>query len=90
MTNLTQNEIAVLRSLANNDYGTEGDGVWSWAVNHSLTPSGIEGKALSGVVSSLCAKGVISSQEYERNENVIYMNPVGKELIQSLGLVEMA
>lgn len=85
---LTDNEKAVMRALANNHYGTDGDGVWSWAVNESATPSGIEGKALSGVVGSLVKKGLISSEEYERNEWVIWMKPAGAEYIKANNLVE--
>lgn len=88
MSDLTQNEVAVLKSLANNHYGDDGDGVWAWAVNDSRTPSGITGKALSGVVGSLCKKGLISSEEYEKNEDVIWMKEAGKQAIINLGLVE--
>jgi DNA-binding MarR family transcriptional regulator len=90
MQNLTESEIAVLRSLANNHYGDKGDGVWSWAVNHSDTPSGITGKALSGVMGSLAKKGLITSEEYERNEDVIWMTDEGKATVESLGLCESA
>jgi len=55
---LTENEFAVLQSLAFNAYGDGGSDVWAWAVNDSSKPSGITGKALSGVVSSLCKKGL--------------------------------
>lgn len=83
MENLTDNEKAVMKALANNHYGDKGDGVWSSAVNDSNQPSGIEGKALSGVVGSLCKKGYISSEEYERKEWVIYMNPLGAAYIEA-------
>jgi len=88
MLTLTENEKAVMKSLANNHYGTDGDGVWSWAVNDSDTPSGITGPSLSGVIGSLCKKGLIRSEEYEKNEDVIWMNDSGKEYIASEGLVD--
>ena len=88
MTDLTANEIAVLKALANNCYGDKGDGVWSWAVNDSTTPSGIEGKSLSGVIGSLCKKGYIVSEEYERNEDVIWMREPGRAYIEANGLFE--
>lgn len=86
MSNLTPNEVAVLKSLANNTYGYGGDGVWSFAINDSDTPSGLTGKVLSGTVASLCKKGLIRSEEYEKNEDVIWMNESGKQAIAVLGL----
>lgn len=85
---LTANEVAVLKSLANNYYGDGQGGVWSWAVNDSDTPSGIEGKALSGVVGSLAKKGVVYSEKYSPKEDVIWFKPVALELIKELGLYE--
>ena len=79
---ITENEQKVLRSLANNHYGEKGHGVWSWAVNDSDTPSNIEGKALSGVIGSLCKKGFIVSEEYDVNEGVIWMLPKGAAYIK--------
>ena len=87
MLQLTENETKVMKALANNHYGDNGDGVWSWAVNDSQTPSGITGTSLSGVVGSLCKKGLIRSEEYERNEWVIWMNDSGKEFIKENNLV---
>lgn len=90
--NLTANEIAVMCALANNYYGDNGDsdngdGVWSWAINDSYTPSDVTGKSLSGTVSSLIKKGLISSQEFEKNEDVIWMNDSGKAYIIENDLV---
>lgn len=87
MITLTENEKAVMKSLANNHYGEAGDGVWSWAVNDSQTPSGISGASLSGVIGSLCKKGLIRSEEYEKNEDVIWMNDLGARYILDEGLV---
>lgn len=57
--NVTQNELAVLKALNGNFFSNEScDWVWSNCINDSNAPSGIEGKTLSGVVSSLCAKGL--------------------------------
>lgn len=79
--NLTFNEKAVMKSLFFNNYGDGGCGVWEWAVNDSQYKSGIDGKALSGVISSLCKKGIYKSEEYERNENVLYLTTLGREVM---------
>jgi hypothetical protein len=84
---LTDNEQKVLKSLANNNYGDYGDGVWSWAVNDSQCPSGIEGNALSGVVGSLVKKGLFRSEEYERNEWVLWRTEAGLEAMKQYGFV---
>lgn len=57
MTNATDNERKVLRSLLTNDYGN--GPTYAWVINHSSEPSGVEGKALSGVVASLSKKGFV-------------------------------
>ena len=85
---LTDNEKSVMKSLANNNYGDCGDGVWSNAVNDSLTPSGITGASLSGVIGSLCKKGFITSSKYEKNEDVIWMTETGKAYVTDQRLVE--
>jgi len=60
--NLTENEIKVLNAICHNFYGDgPGDHIWSDSINDSHKPSGIEGKALSGVVSSLCQKGMVET-----------------------------
>jgi hypothetical protein len=83
-TNLTPNETLVLKSLYFNAYGEKGDGVWSWAVNDSHAPSGLTGKVLSGVVGSLCKKGIIRSEYYDKNEDVIWTTDVGKAILEEL------
>lgn len=87
MVTLTDNEKAVMKSLANNHYGEQGDGVWSNAVNDSQTPSGITGASLSGVIGSLCKKGLITSEEYDKNEDVLWMTNLGKQYVADEGLV---
>jgi len=77
MIHITDNERKVLTSLQHNDYE---DGTWSWAINNSSKPSGIEGPALSGVVSSLVKKGLVTSDEYDHGENVICITQAGKDL----------
>lgn len=72
MTNLTEKETAVITSLIYNAYGDEDGGVWSGSVNDSRKPSGIEGKELSGVIGSLCKKGLLSSEEYEPGQDVLW------------------
>jgi len=83
----TDNEYAVLQSLAFNHYGDGGSDVWSWAVNHSGKPSGIEGKALSGVVASICKKGIYKSHSgYTKNKNDDYIErtPLGDKVVDKL------
>jgi hypothetical protein len=82
--NLTENEHAVLKALYNNAYGEKGDGVWAWAVNDSHEPSGITGKSLSGVVGSLCKKGLYRSEEYDKNEWVLYTTELGNSVMKEL------
>jgi hypothetical protein len=81
---LTTNEAAVMLSLKHNHYGTDGDGVWAWAINDSQKPSGITGKELSGVVGSLAKKGYLTSEEYDRGQNVIYMTELGAAYMQTI------
>lgn len=78
--NITENERKVLVSLFENHYGTGGEGTWAWAVNESSKPSGIVGKELSGVVSSLQKKKLISCQDSGRDA-AIYMTAEGKALV---------
>lgn len=82
--NLTDNERVVLKSLFHNYYGEKGDGVWSHAVNDSHEPSGLSGKTLSGVVSSLVQKGYYVRSEYEKNEWALWTTSLGKELMKEL------
>ena len=65
----TENEAKVLRSIATNSYCDanyrsprtyQAPDVWMDCINDSGLPSGIEGKALSGVCSSLSKKGFAS------------------------------
>lgn len=67
---ITSNEMKVLRTVCRNDftgangalpknYSEASDWIWSDCINESRFPSGIEGRALSGVVSSLCQKGLL-------------------------------
>jgi len=72
---LTANEKAVLKAMAFNHYG-EGSNTWSWAINESRAPSGLKGKALSGVVASLVKKGLFSVSG-EGKESAIYTTEAG-------------
>lgn len=65
MTKVTQNEYKVLRAILRNNFHnmsgawTIGSEIWSDCINDSQEPSGIEGKTLSAVVSSLSQKGLV-------------------------------
>lgn len=76
--NLTTNELAVLNALNSNYFsGEPGDWVWSNCINDSNKPSGLEGKALGGVVSSLCQKGLAEQDGNTGREACIRLTPAG-------------
>jgi hypothetical protein len=82
---LTEKEKAVLKAMAFNHYG-EGTCTWSWAINESREPSGIEGKELSGVISSLTKKGLFRVDEGEtRKEDSIWTTEAGKAAMIEFG-----
>lgn len=57
MTNLTDNEFKVLRSLDNSEYGEVlRDDVWTFTIADN---SDLSGKIISGTVSSLVKKGFV-------------------------------
>lgn len=70
---MTNNEFKVLRAIATNCFAPtnyaspesfdETAPVWSDSINDAGEPSGIEGKALSGVCGSLAAKGFVNTGE---------------------------
>ena len=86
---ITRNENKVLRAIASNcfndcnydmpdTYERAGSSVWSWLINDAGEPSGIEGKALSGVVASLNKKGLAVSQRGENaKDDTVYMTEAG-------------
>ena len=62
---LTDKERRVWRAICTNDYwnGRIGDGaIWANGINDAAEPSGITGRALSALVKSLVAEGLIESQ----------------------------
>lgn len=70
MTSVTHAEMLVLKAVffnhfsPSNGQGKETDideAIWSDCINDSAKPSGIEGKALSALVSTLCQKGFMRS-----------------------------
>jgi len=81
---ITDSEYAVLQSLYNNHYGDHGSCTWAWAVNHSEKPSGIEGKALSGVVGSLCKKGLYKADNCKGNDAGLWSTELGDEVMAEL------
>lgn len=79
---ITANEAAVLRSIATNCYNVLNYGVpscyeeanneiWTDLINDAEYPSGIEGKALSGVCGSLARKGLILSFDGGRDSTIM-------------------
>ena len=85
---LTPNETAVMTALAYNNYSIGDDPqdgqTWSELINDSSKPSGITGKSLSGVVSSLVKKNLIYSSEYDRNEFVIGFTSEGAKIAEAI------
>lgn len=68
MTTLTANETAVLNAIAYNFYGDgPGSDIWADSINDSSKPSGLSGNVLSGTVSSLSQKGLISCHGHGRD-----------------------
>jgi hypothetical protein len=90
---LTESETKVLIALATNDYaGLWGHDPkesyccvgWSNTINDSSFPSGIEGKALSGVVGSLSKKGLLTSDWYENNLYTLWLTKEGVAAAEEL------
>ena len=82
---LTANEYEVLQSLAFNNYGDGGSDVWSWAVNESQKPSTISGKALSGVVGSICKKGLYKTGDNgDKHGEYLYRTDLGDKVVAKL------
>ncbi len=77
---LTQKEIDALRAIAMAAEAATGDRSQSWWSNDILdyaddyTDSPITFAAVCG---SLVKKGLVFSQEYERNQNIIRVSPEG-------------
>ena len=81
----TENEYAVLQSLAFNHYGDGGSDVWSWAVNDSQKPSGLTGKTLSGVVASICKKGLYTSHSFgKKDDDFLGRTALGDKVVEIL------
>tara|TARA_R110002020_G_scaffold130222_2_gene291399 strand:- start:248 stop:562 length:315 start_codon:yes stop_codon:yes gene_type:complete len=90
---LTESETKVLIALATNHYGglDDHDPTWSaccvgWrdSINDSSFPSGIEGKALSGVVGSLSKKGLLTSEWYENDLYSLWLTKEGVAAAEEL------
>lgn len=65
----TDMEKIFLAALVRSEYGTDGDGTWEW----SIAPKEIPKTSRPGVIGSLVKKGIISSEEYDKGEFVIYI-----------------
>lgn len=63
MVKITEKELKVLFAIRNNDYcnGDATAATWVECINASSTPSGVEGRSLSGVVASLAKKDLVST-----------------------------
>ena len=72
---ITDSERKVLRSLMTNHYGDSS--TWADCINESDEPSGIEGKALSGVVASLSKKGLVACRSGCGESDTVDILPAG-------------
>ena len=83
-TDLTTSEYKVLRAIAFNDFGDgPGTDIWADCINGSRYPSGIEGKALSGVVASLAKKGFVRCHGTGRDA-CIRIVQISNELLEEM------
>tara|TARA_R110000803_G_scaffold201714_1_gene266580 strand:- start:34 stop:294 length:261 start_codon:yes stop_codon:yes gene_type:complete len=80
MTNLTTNEAEVLNAILESDYQVSdekdevvGNAVWTWSVADYVEA---QGKAFSGVVSSLVKKGFAETQE-NGNDSIMWITSEG-------------
>lgn len=84
---LTVKERAVLKALYFNAYGERGDGVYSWAVEESLEPSGLPDASIPGVIASLCTKGLYTSRPDDGGkpgERVLWLTDAGRVMMADL------
>ena len=87
VSDLTAKERAVLKALYFNNYGERGDGVYSWAVEESLEPSGLSASSIPGVIASLCIKGLYVSRPDDGGkpgESVLLQTDAGRALMATL------
>ena len=81
---LTSSEYKVLRAIAFNEFGDgPGTDIWADCINGSKYPSGIEGKALSGVVASLAKKGFIRSEGTGRDATIRIVR-INQQVLESM------
>lgn len=81
--NTTELENKVLVSMLHNHYGDEGSAVWAWAHNDSTKPHGLPKATVSGVISSLCKKGLMWSNEDGR-DSTIGLTDEGRKIAKTL------
>ena len=68
MARLTENEFKVLRAIDLSEYGDSiRDAVWTWSMSDY---SGMKGKEISGVVSSLVQKGYVYTSDSGRDASI--------------------
>jgi hypothetical protein len=86
MTNITSNEAEVLNAILKSDYQVAdekdqvvGYAVWTFSVADYVEA---QGKAFSGVVSSLVKKGLVGSQE-DGDDSIIWITNEGWDAIKA-------
>lgn len=83
MINVTENEKLVLVSVLNCHYGEEGDCIWAWAHNDSRKPHNLPKTTVSGVIGSLCKKGLMTSDDQGR-DSTCGLTPEGQAIAREL------
>lgn len=84
--NITVKEWQVLQAIYHNNYHDSGGPdtpIWSDCINDSARPSGIEGKALGGIVASLHRKGLVLIGGYVRDEQTIALTVEGQACVEA-------
>lgn len=91
---VTTNEYRVLRALLTNFFSANGSAaasayeacceIWSDSINDASEPSGLTGKALSGVCGSLAAKGLVRTGGYGRDSYIV-LTSAGYEVAKVAG-----
>jgi hypothetical protein len=74
MTQITENERKVLTAILHNYYNSSVNPVdievWSLQIEDSQKPSGLHGRTISGVCSSLAKKGLVTTGGSGREQTI--------------------
>jgi len=83
-TNLTENELAILKASRTNDFADAGEGSTTW-VFAVIQSSGLDPKVARGVIASLVKKGLVAIDDYEgdrKSDDMTFsLSPKGIEVV---------